>query len=130
MALVYHILGDTGHGDTIEVWNKNSRSFLTTMFGLYFADNFPDTTLGRSAITNSVGTQHLRLDYVYMFNGTELTYPNGHSMGACFTTKRFFADLNGNVHSTINGEMEWIVNPINPAGTKIITGSFTTTKPF
>jgi hypothetical protein len=129
MALVYHIMGDTGHGDTIEVWNKSSRQFLTTMFGLYFADNFPDN-LGRTALTNNVGTQQRRVDYVYMFNLTDLTYPNSHSMGASFTTKRFSKDLSGNVHTSINGEMQWIVNPNGGAGTKIINGSFTTKTPF
>jgi hypothetical protein len=130
MALVYHIMGDTSHGDTIEVWDKNTRAPLTTLFGLYFADNWPDPNLGRSAITNNIGTQMRRLDYIYMFGNTEFTYPNSHSMGASFTTKRFIRDGVGNVHATINGEMQWTVNPWNAAGTKICVGTFTTTRPF
>ncbi len=86
--------------------------------------------MGRSAITNNVATQQRRLDYIYMFGNTDYTYPNSHSMGASFTTKRFIGDANGNVHATINGDMEWIVNPNNNAGTKVCAGSFTTTTPF
>ncbi len=129
MALIYHIWGDTGHGDTIEIWDTGTRAPLTTLFGLYFADNYPQD-LGRSALTNSVFTQVRRLDYVYMFGNTDYTYPNSHSMGASFTSKRFMADANGNGHATINGDMQWIVNPWNNAGTKICVGTFTTTKPF
>jgi hypothetical protein len=130
MALVYHIYGDVNHGDTIEVWNTSTRAQLTTLFGLYFADNYPDSTLGRSAITNSPGTQWRRVDYIYMFGNTALTYPNSHSMGASFTTKRFIGDASGNAHATINGDMEWIVNPYQGAGTRVCRGNFTTTKPF
>ncbi len=132
MALVYHVLGDSNFGDTIEVWNKNTRVPLTTMFGLYFGDDTNlQTPLGRTALTNNVATQQRRLDYVYMFNSpTELTYPNSHSMGASFTTRRLMGDSNGHGHATFNGQMQWIVNPYNGAGTKVCTGSWTTTTPF
>jgi hypothetical protein len=51
-------------------------------------------------------------------------------MGACFTTKRFQTDGIGNVRATFNGQMQWVVNPVGNAGTKLYTGSFTTTRPF
>jgi hypothetical protein len=127
MALTYHILGDPNHGDTIEVDSTSTHQTLTTMFGLYFGD---DPTLGRSALTNSAASEIRRVDYVYTFDYTALTYPNSHSMGSSFTTKRFLTDTNGNVHTTIDGQMQWIVNPQNGAGTKVCVGHFTTTMPF
>lgn len=134
LALVYHIMGDVQHGDTIEVWDVNTRQMLTTLFGLYFGDDSLGTytPLFRTALTNSVQTAVRREDYIYMFDNTTYTYqnPGGHSMGACFTAKRFMGDSNGNAHTTIDGEMQWVVNPLNGAGTKLIKGNFTTTRPF
>jgi hypothetical protein len=130
MALVYHIMGDSSHGDTIDVFNTSSRQQLTTLFGLYFADNFPDPHVDRTVLTNSFGTEIRRVDYIYTFNTTDYTLPAGASRGACFTTKRFLGDANGHVHTTIDGQMQWIVNPNGGAGTKICVGTFTTTKPF
>jgi len=126
LALIYHIAGDPDHGDTIEVDSTSNYQTLNTMFGLYFGD---DVTLGRTALTNSSASEIRRLDYVYTFDYTELTYPNSHSMGASFTTKRFLTDTNGNVNTTINGQIEWIVNPNGNEGTKVCVGSFTTTTP-
>jgi hypothetical protein len=51
-------------------------------------------------------------------------------MGASFTTKRFITDAAGNMHATINGEMQWIVNPSGNAGTKVCTGKFSTGRPL
>jgi len=79
--------------------------------------------LGRTALTNSPGTEVRRLDYIY-------TSQSSHSLGACFTTKRFQTDGKGNVRATFNGQMQWVVNPVGSAGTKLYTGNFTTTRPF
>jgi hypothetical protein len=120
-ALVYHIQG-SGFGDTIDVVDANTGQVATTLYGLFFGDNV-NQDLGRTALTNSVGTEVRRLDYIY-------TSQNSHSMGACFTTKRFQADGRGNLRTTITGQMSWIVNPVGSAGTKICTGTFTTTRSF
>jgi hypothetical protein len=120
-ALVYHVQGSS-FGDTIDVVNASSGVVATTLYGLFFADNTIQA-LGRTALTNNFGTEARRLDYIY-------TSQNSHSMGACFTTKRYQGDSKGNLHTTINGEMSWIVNPVGNAGTKVCTARFTTTKPF
>ena len=105
-----------------------------TVFGLFFADdtipNYP--LLYRMALTNSVNTQVRRMDTVFMSTSTAYTTPNpgGHSMGSCFTSKRFMFDASGHMHTTIDGQIQWSVNPYNGAGTKMCMGSFTTTRPF
>lgn len=120
-ALVYHVQG-SGFGDTIDVVDANTGQVAVTLYGLFFGDN-ANQDLGRTALTNSVGTEVRRLDYIY-------TSQNSHSMGACFTTKRFQGDGRGNLRTTITGQMSWIVNPVGGAGTKICTATFTTTRPF
>ncbi|HEV2392013.1 MAG TPA: hypothetical protein VG146_06580 [Verrucomicrobiae bacterium] len=127
MALVYHIMGDTTHGDTIDIYSTTTGQKLTTVFGLFFGDA---PSLNRTALTNNAATEIRRVDYVYTFNGTTYTYPGGHSMGASLTTKRFSSDARGLVRTTIEGQMEWVVNPINGAGPKVLRATFTTTKPF
>jgi len=121
LALVYHVQGSS-FGDTIDVVKASTGEVGTTVFGLFFGDNTTQD-LGRTALTNSVGTETRRLDYIY-------TSQNSHSMGACFTTKRFQGDNNGHVRATIDGQVTWIVNPVGSTGTKVCTGSFVTTKPF
>jgi len=121
LALVYHIQG-SGFGDTIDVVNASTGAVATTLYGLFFGDN-SNQDLGRTALTNNIGTEVRRLDYIY-------TSQNSHSMGACFTTKRFQGDARGNVRATFDGQMSWIVNPVGAAGTKVCTASFVTTKPF
>lgn len=102
-------------------------STLVNLFGLYFGD---DNSLGRTAATNSTLTEIKRLDYVYTLNNYTYTSWNSHSMGASFTTKRLQTDTHGNTHALIDGQIQWIVNPQNGAGTKICVATFTTTKPF
>jgi hypothetical protein len=126
LALVYHIQ-NSGLGDTIDVVNRTDGSTLVNLFGLYFGD---DNSLGRTAATNSAITEIKRLDYVYTLNNYTYTSWNSHSMGACFTTKRLQGDALGNTHALIDGQMQWIVNPQNGAGTRICVATFTTTKPF
>jgi hypothetical protein len=126
VAIVYHLHGND-LGDTIEVVNASNGSTYVAPFGLFFGD---DASLGRSAITNSTATEIRRLDYVYTLNSSIYTSPNSHSMGAAFTTKRFLTDTSGNVHSTFEGPISWIVNPQNGQGTKICTGNYTTGAPL
>ena len=121
LALVYHVKGSS-FGDTIDIVNATNGTVDTTLYGLFFGDNTVQN-LGRTALTNSPGTEVRRLDYIY-------TSQNSHSMGACFTTKRFQSDRNGNVHATFEGQMQWEVNPVGNAGTKVCTASFRTTLPF
>jgi hypothetical protein len=121
LALVYHVQGSS-FGDTIDVVNASSGAVATTLYGLFFGDDSVQL-LGRTALTNSPGNEVRRLDYIY-------TSQNSHSMGASFTTKRFLTDAKGNVHTTINGRMEWIVNPTGANGTQVCIANFTTTRPF
>jgi hypothetical protein len=121
LALVYHVQG-SGFGDTIDVVDATTGAVATTLYGLFFGDNTVQN-LGRTALTNSPGTEVRRLDYIY-------TSQNSHSMGACFTTKRYQTDGNGNSRATFEGQMQWVVNPVGDAGTKLYTASFITTRPF
>jgi hypothetical protein len=126
LALVYHIQ-TSGLGDTLDIVDANTGSTLVNLFGFYFGD---DSSLGRTAATNSTMTEIKRLDYLYTLNNYTYTSWNSHSMGASFTNKRFLTDTNGNQRAVIDGQMQWIVNPEGSAGTKICTASFTTTVPF
>jgi hypothetical protein len=132
LALVYHIHGGS-YGDTIEVVYTSSGARADDLWELAFGEDGPlnaGQTVYRTALTNSPGTEVRRLDYIYMYHYSTYTAPNNHSMGACFTTKRFQADGNGNYRTSIEGQMQWIVNPYNNAGTKVCTATFRTTKPF
>ncbi len=133
LALAYHIQGSS-YGDTLDVVDGTTGYAYNTVFGLFFGD---DTIPGypllyRTALTNSVNTQVRRMDTIFMSTSTAYTTPNpgGHSMGSCFTAKRFMFDASGHMHTTIDGQIQWQVNPYNGAGTKVCMGSFTTTKPF
>jgi hypothetical protein len=121
LAIVYHIQGSS-FGDTIDVVNASSGAVATTLYGLFFGDDSVQA-LGRTALTNSPGNEVRRVDYIY-------TSQNSHSMGASFTTKRFLTDKSGNVHTTIDGQMEWIVNPTSANGTQVYKATFSTTRPF
>jgi hypothetical protein len=114
LALVYHVQGSS-FGDTIDVVNATNGIAYKTVFGFFFGD---DPSLNRVAITNSPGTQVMRVDYIY-------TDQNSHSMGAAFVTKMY--NSGGQSLTSITGRMQWIVNPIPPAGTKVCYGSFTAT---
>jgi hypothetical protein len=129
LALAYHIQA-SGLGDTIEVVDAANGATLAILFGLYF---WADTGLGRTAATNASATEVRQLDYLYTQHNTAFTSFNTHSMGSAFTTKRFIvADTpNGAITNTIvDARMSWIVNPQGTSGTKLCTGSFTTTTPL
>ena len=127
LAVVYHQQADTSFqstsADTIEVVDASNGGSLNTLYGFYFGDSdwWNGIQLNRYAITNAAGTKVVRVDYIY-------TSQNGHSMGAAFVTKRFLHDGNGNTRAVIEGEMQWIVNPVTTNGTQVCKASFCTKK--
>lgn len=126
IALVYH-LQSSGLGDTIDFVDANTGSTLANLFGLYFGD---DTTLGRTAATNSTQTEVRRVDYLYTQQNTAFTSYNTHSMGAAFTVKRFLTDTNGVTQTVVEAQISWIANPSGTNGTRICTASISTSTPF
>jgi len=130
IALVYRQNGDP-HGDTVAVMRVSDGAQLGFEFGYYFYDNtFTDINNnppGRTAITNAPQTEILHIDYVYTLDSATYVSPNGHSMGAAFTTRRF--DNGGNLVS-VSGPMQWIVNPQGSSSTKVINGTFQLGAPF
>ena len=119
LALVYHVSGSS-FGDTIDVVNPTNGVAYTTLFGFFFGD---DTSLGRTALTNSPPNEVRRVDYIY-------TQQSPYALGGSFLTKRYVADGNGNVFTTIDAEMEYLVRPDANHPAKICYGSFTTTTDF
>ena len=121
LAIVYHIAGDE-KGDTVEIVNSSNGQKLAFEFGFWFGD---DPTLGRSSLTNATKTEVRRVDYIYTLENSTYTFLNSHSMGAAFVTKRFVTDTGGNVRPTIEGTMQWTVNPQSNRSTIVCVGSFT-----
>jgi hypothetical protein len=119
LTLAYRLRGSE-FGDTVDVINRSNGASLDWVFGFYFGE---DTALGRMALTNATRTEQRRVDYIY-------TKQNSHSMGAAFVTKRFLTDTNGNVHTTIEGPMQWIVLPQGTNTMKVRTGNFTVGPPL
>jgi hypothetical protein len=117
LALVYHVNGSS-FGDTIDVVNPTNGVAYTSLFGFFFGDQ-----LGRTALTNSPPNEMRRVDYIY-------TQQSPYALGGSFLTKRYVTDGSGNVFTTIDAEIEYLVRPDanNPA--KICFGSFTTTTDF
>lgn len=122
LALVYHIQGASGLGDTIEAVSHTTGATSPYIFGFFFGEATSQTP-DRVAITNAPGTQIRRIDFVY-------TQQNGHSMGSGFVTKRFASDASGNTHTTIDGKFQWIALPQGTNGTAMCKATFTTTKPY
>lgn len=119
LGLLYHIAGSP-FGDTVEVVNPTNGAKLDLMFGFYFGS---DSDLGRTALTNSSGTQERRVDQVY-------TKESIYALGSAFITKRYVTDTSGNVRATFDGEMHYLVRPKGDQPAKFVMGSFTTTRPF
>jgi hypothetical protein len=115
-AVVYHVKG-SDYGDTIDLVNATNSGVVQTLFGLFFGD---DPTLGRSAVTNSTGTEIRRVDYVY-------TGQNNHALGGCFTTKTYPDD--GQLQK-VTGKFEYVITPQGTNRTRILSGTFSTTTPF
>lgn len=120
LALVYHVNAGA-FGDAIEVVNPANGAKLDLVWGFYFGS---DLSLGRMALTNAFGTQERRVDQVY-------TKQSQFALGSAFVTKRHVADALGNLRSTIDGDIQYLVLPqgTNPAA-RLVTGTFTTTRPF
>jgi hypothetical protein len=116
-ALVYHI-GGSSFGDTIDVVNATSGATLDTVFGFYFGDS-----LGRYAMTNTTQTEVRRVDYIY-------TKQSQFALGSAFLTKRFTPDGSGNVRTSTDAEMHWLVRPQGGKPTQTCSAIFTTTTPF
>jgi hypothetical protein len=121
VALVYHEQGpgyDSTSADSIDLVNASTGAPIFTLFGLFFGDS---TNLNRVAITNAANTMVKRVDYIY-------TTQNSHSMGAAFVTKRFLRDGNGHTRPIIEGQMQWIINPVATNGTQVCRATFCTKK--
>jgi len=118
-TLAYHV-GGSSFGNTVDIINRTTGASLNWVYGFYFGE---DASLGRMALTNRTQTEQRRVDYIY-------TQQNSHSMGAAFVTKRFLTDTNGNVHTTIEGPIHWIVLPQGNEPMKIRSGFFTIGRPL
>ena len=119
LGIVYHVEGNPGLGDTIDVVNLNTGETLGRLFGFYFGEAF-----GRMALMNRNGTQIKRLDYVY-------TDQNDHALGSSLTSKRFFVDRSGRTRRVMfTGQMQYIVTPDSSHGLKVCRGTFTASQPF
>lgn len=132
LSLVYHVQGNAGLGDTIDVVDSaNTGSFYLNYFGFYFGEA-TQSTPNRVALTNSPGTEVRRIDHIYTQTATFYTSPNpgGHDMGTGFITKRFMKDSSGNPRGTIEGQFYWLVRPQNNIGGMMCKATFTTTRPF
>lgn len=122
LALVYHVQGLSGYGDTIEAVNRVSGAASPYLFGFFFGEATTQTP-DRVAITNATHTEVRRIDFVY-------TQQNGHSMGSGFLTKRFGADRSGTLHTTVDAKMQWIVLAQGSNGAAMCQATFTTTRPY
>jgi hypothetical protein len=120
MALVYHINGNS-FGDTIDVVDVKTGAVLDTLWGFYFGS---DLSLGRMALTNSAGTEMRRVDYIYN------TKQSPYALGSAFLTKKFVTDKNGQVRTSVDAQVQYLVRPENGNPARFGTFNFTTTKPF
>jgi len=120
LALVYHV-NEGVFGDAITVVNPNNGAKLDKLWGFYFGS---DLSLGRMAVTNAFGTMERRVDQLY-------TKQSQFALGSAFITKRHVADAQGNVRTTIDGDLHYLVLPqgTNPSP-RLCIGTFTTTRPF
>lgn len=126
LAVVYHVAGSS-FGDTVEVVNRANGATDATVLGLFFGDNTVQN-VGRTALTNSIGTEVRRVDQLYVlyknnFQGIE-------AFGSAFVTKRFMTDALGNPHGTIDADLSYLMLPAGTNSTRMFVGNFTTTRPF
>jgi len=119
LALAYHINGNP-LGDTIDVINRTNGATLTTLYGLYFGEDF-----GRQLLLSASHKQMQRIEYIY-------TSQNDHSVGSAWLTDYYFFDNNGNTNKTyVLGQMQWIVTTDSThTNTQVCNATFSTTKPF
>jgi hypothetical protein len=129
MALAYILDGDE-KGDTIELINTATGEKNGLWFGLWFGDD-RTMQLGRTALTNATQTEIRRVDQVFTLEFSEYSSQNGHGVGTSFVAKRFVRDTSGNVRTTIDGQIQWLVNPWGTnRWAKICHGSFVATQPL
>ena len=129
LALAYILDGDE-KGDTIEIINTSNNEKYGLWFGLWFGDD-RTMQLGRTALTNATQTEIRRVDQVFTLEFSEYSSQNGHGVGTSFVAKRFVRDTSGNVHTTIDGQIQWLVNPWGTnQWAKICHGSFVATQPL
>jgi hypothetical protein len=130
MAVIYHIAGNSGYGDTIEIADRRTGATLTTLMGFWFGDeNDHGLQLGRTALTNSVGTETRRVDQLFIYyNGNLQTTTEG--MGTAFVAKRFLSDRFGNLNGAVDAELNYLMLPAGTNTYRAFVGTFTTTKPF
>lgn len=129
LALAYILDGDE-KGDTIEIVNTNTLAKQGLWFGLWFGDD-RTMKLGRTALTNATQTEIRRVDQVFTLDFSEYSSQNGHGVGTSFVAKRFVRDTAGNVRTTVDGQIQWLVNPWGTnRWAKICHGSFVATQPL
>lgn len=129
LAMVYILEGD-GKGDTVEIVNASTGAKHAFVFGFWFGDD-RTTVLGRTALTNSTTTEIRRVDQLFTLANSTYSSENSHGVGTAFITKRFVRDANGAVHTTIEGPIQWMVNPWGTnRWAKICHGTFVATHPF
>jgi hypothetical protein len=125
-----YILDGNERGDTIEFINTSTGSNHGFMFGLWFGDD-RTTVLGRTALTNSALTEIHRVDQVFTLINATYSSENSHGVGTACVTKRFVRDTSGVLHATIEGPIQWMVNPWGTnQWAKICHGTFVATQPL
>jgi hypothetical protein len=119
LELVYHVAG-SDLGDTIDVINAKTGTFVSTMFGLYFGE---DQTLGRAGLSDAAGRNTRRVEYMY-------DYQNSHSMGSALIATHYRLDSSGNTNSvSASGQMQFVLLPAgNATSVSVCNGTFVTGK--
>ena len=118
MTVVYHVNADE-RGDIIEVVDAKTGLVLDTPFLLFFGQ---DASLGRVALTNSVGNQVRIIQYVY-------THQNKYSMGAALLNQRLKLNASGTVtNAIITGTMYYVMETDSLHNRSFFTGTLTTGK--
>jgi hypothetical protein len=119
LALAYH-LGGNDLGDTIDVINRTNGGRISTLFGLYFGEDF-----GRLSLLSGSKRQMQRIEYIY-------TDQNSHSLGSVVLTNYFYLNSDGSTNKTyILGQMQYLVLPnALHTNTQVCTATFTTLKPW
>jgi hypothetical protein len=125
-----YILDGNERGDTVEIVDSSTGANHGLVFGLWFGDD-RTAVLGRTALTNATQTEIRRVDQLFTLVNTTYSSENSHGVGSSFVAKRFVRDTNGVVHATIEGSLQWLVNPWGTnRWAKICHGSFVATQPL
>ena len=128
--VMLYILDGNERGDTVEIVNASTGAKHAFVFGFWFGDD-RTMVLGRTALTNSTTTEIRRVDQLFTLANSTYSSENSHGVGTAFITKRFVRDTNGVVHTTVEGPLQWMVNPWGTnRWAKICHGTFIATHPF